>query len=71
MMATTGSLELRGWKSIAGYLGIPWKTAIQYANKLGLPVRKLGDGRNSPVVAFADELDAWKRRVLKPRKTPN
>lgn len=53
-----GSVELRGWPAIAGFLGMPNSTAHRWA-KEGMPVRR--DGRN--VVASPDELNQWLQRT--------
>jgi hypothetical protein len=50
--------ELRGWQSIARFLGMPNSTAHRWA-KEGMPVRR--EGRN--VVANPAELNQWLRRT--------
>src|ERR1039458_427110 len=52
------SWELRGWPSIAQFLGMPNSTAHRWA-KEGMPVRR--DGRN--VVASPEELNRWLQRT--------
>ena len=49
---------LNSWKEVAGYLGRGVRT-VQRWEKLGLPVRRLGAGPRSPVVANAADLDRW------------
>src|ERR1700682_2420006 len=51
------SSELRGWPSIAQFLGMPKSTAQRWA-KEGMPVRRAG--RN--VVASPAELNRWLQR---------
>ena len=57
--------ELRGWKAIANYLGCATRTAIQYADTMGLPVLKIGFG----VAALPEALDQWKRERTFPRNS--
>jgi len=52
------SSELRGWPSIARFLGMPNSTAHRWA-KEGMPVRR--EGRN--VVANPAELNQWLQRT--------
>lgn len=52
------SSELRGWPSIAQFLGMPHSTAHRWA-KEGMPVRR--EGRN--VVASPEELNRWLQRT--------
>ena len=52
------SSELRGWQSIARFLGMPNSTAQRWA-KEGMPVRR--EGRN--VVANPGELNQWLQRT--------
>src|SRR5581483_8739697 len=49
---------LNSWKEIASYLGRGIRT-VQRWEKMGLPVRRLGNGERSPVVADARDLDRW------------
>ncbi len=34
---------------------------VQRCERLGLPVHRVGKGKRAPVIAFAEELDAWER----------
>ena len=52
------SSELRGWQSIARFLGMPNSTVHRWA-KEGMPVRR--EGRN--VVASVEELNQWLQRT--------
>jgi len=52
------SSELRGWQSIARFLGMPNSTVDRWA-KEGMPVRR--EGRN--VVASPEELNQWLQRT--------
>jgi len=52
------SSELRGWPSIAQFLGMPNSTAHRWA-KEGMPVRR--ESRN--VVASPEELNQWLQRT--------
>ena len=68
MMAVAIDRELRGWKSIAGYLKVSKTTAMRLADEYEMPALKLGNGANSTVIIHADVLDHWWRtKVLKPR----
>lgn len=60
LMATQlpGFQLLNSWKEVASYLGRGVRT-VQRWEKLGLPVRRLGAGPRSPVVANARDLDRW------------
>lgn len=49
---------LNSWKEVANYLGRGVRT-VQRWEKLGLPVRRLGAGPRSPVVANARDIDRW------------
>lgn len=49
---------LNSWKEIATYLGRGIRT-VQRWEKMGLPVRRIGTGHRSPVVADARDLDRW------------
>lgn len=51
---------LSSWKEIAAYLGRGVRTVQRY-EKTGLPVRRLSQGRRSPVVAEARDIDLWLR----------
>lgn len=57
-------LELTGWKAIASYIGVCVRSAIKFADDRGMPVRTWGNRR---VMAYADQLDEWRRRQTKPR----
>lgn len=50
--------ELRGWASIAKFLGMPVSTVQRWA-KEGLPVTR--SGRN--VIALPDEMNRWLQRT--------
>jgi hypothetical protein len=56
--SSSKSSELRGWQSIARFLGMPNSTAHRWA-KEGMPVRR--EGRN--VVASPEELNQWLQRT--------
>ncbi len=51
---------LNGWKEIADYLHRTSRSARRW-ERLGLPVRRISNGRRSPVVAFSHELEDWMR----------
>lgn len=51
---------LSGWKEISTYLRRGVRT-VQRWEILGLPVHRIKGGRRSPVIAFAEELDAWEK----------
>jgi hypothetical protein len=48
---------LNGWKQIAAHLNQGVRT-VQRWEVIGLPVHRLR-GTNSPVIAFAEELNDW------------
>src|ERR1700687_3229513 len=54
----TRSAELRGWPTIAKFLGMPNSTAHRWA-KEGMPLHR--EGRN--VVASPEELNQWLQRT--------
>ena len=49
---------LTGWKEIATHLRYGTRT-VQRWEREGLPVKRVNHTRRSPVVADAEELDAW------------
>ena len=51
---------LSGWKEIAAHVHQAVRT-VQRWEHLGLPVRRVGAGKRAPVIAFAEELDAWEK----------
>lgn len=51
--------ELRGWKEIAGHLGVSVRTAQNLEKSGRLPVRR-GIGQRAGVFALSVELDAWR-----------
>jgi tetratricopeptide (TPR) repeat protein len=53
------SVRLDGWKAIAGYVKRDRSTAIRWAQKNGLPVRRIQDAPGGAVFAYKRELDAW------------
>ena len=56
---------LSGWKEIANYMHRGVRT-VQRWELIGLPVRRVEKGRRSPVIALADDLDAWARSLHVP-----
>ena len=56
---------LSGWKEIAVHMHQGVRT-VQRWERLGLPAHRIGKGKRAPVVAFAEELDAWER--IAPRR---
>ena len=50
--------QLNTWAEIGEYLGVTDRTARTYAQKHGLPVRRL-PGSKARVCALTDEIDAW------------
>jgi hypothetical protein len=48
---------LSGWKEIANHLHQGVRTAQRWEKQLGLPVHRIK--ASGPVVAFAEELNAW------------
>jgi len=49
---------LNSWKDVANYLGWSIRT-VQRREKNGLPVRRIGTGPRSSVVAYVAEIDQW------------
>jgi hypothetical protein len=49
-----------GWQEISTYLRSGARTVQQW-EILGLPLHPIGGGPRRPVIAFAEELDAWQR----------
>ena len=62
------SNALTSWKEIATYLGKSVRTVQRWESSLGLPVRRPNTNDRNIVVAVPDELDAWIKRRLQPRK---
>ncbi|GAW41177.1 invasion protein regulator [Brevundimonas sp. SH203] len=60
-MASTEK-SLKGWKTIAAYLGVTSSTAIRWSKQPGFPVQRASDG--ATVYARPSDLDAWLRRRL-------
>lgn len=54
--------ELSTWKEVANYFGKSVRTVQQWERLRGLPVKRLGD--SSHIVAYIDELEAWKEAQL-------
>lgn len=52
--------ELHSWKEIANFLEVTPRTAQKWEQDRGLPVRHL-PGPRGRVMAFVDELEAWKQ----------
>lgn len=55
-----GMKVLTGWKEISTYLRSGVRT-VQRWETIGLPVHRIGVGTIRPVIAFAEELDAWQK----------
>lgn len=56
---------LNGWKEIANYMDRGIRT-VQRWEAIGLPVRRVEKNRRAPVIALADDLDAWARSLHVP-----
>jgi hypothetical protein len=56
---------LGGWKEIANYMHRGVRT-VQRWEMFGLPVRRLRNHSRSPVIALAEDLDAWARSLHVP-----
>ena len=56
---------LNGWKEIANYMHRGIRT-VQRWEAIGLPVRRVEKRRRAPVIALADDLDAWARSLHVP-----
>ncbi len=53
--------RLDSWKEIAAYLKKEVRTVQRWEKSLGLPVRRLAQGKLGPVFAYKQELDSWWR----------
>lgn len=53
-----GMTILSGWKEIANHLHQGVRT-VQRWELIGLPIHRVRLGHSSPVIAFAEELNAW------------
>ena len=53
--------ELRGWKEIAGYLGVDVRTAQRYEQEGALPVKRLEGGARGRVYAAVADIEQWKQ----------
>jgi TolB-like protein/Flp pilus assembly protein TadD len=51
--------RLDSWKEIACYLKKEVRTVQRWEKKLGLPVRRLAQGKQGSVFAYKSELDTW------------
>jgi hypothetical protein len=51
--------RLDSWKEIASYLRKDVRTVQRWEKSLGLPVRRLAQGKLGAVFAYKHELDAW------------
>jgi hypothetical protein len=67
--ASATRATLQTWKEIASELNCGVRTAQRWERTLGLPVRRLGKGPRSHVVAFKDELQRWLRDSAKATTT--
>lgn len=52
---------LRGWKDVAGYLGVSVRTAQRLSESDGLPIHRTGHQKGG-VCAYPAELDGWVTR---------
>src|SRR6202789_3049914 len=51
--------RLDSWKEIAAYLNKEVRTVQRWEKNLGLPVRRLAQGKQGTVFAYKPDLDAW------------
>ncbi len=51
--------RLDSWKEIAAYLQKEVRTVQRWEKNLGLPVRRLGQGKQGTVFAYKADLDSW------------
>ena len=51
--------RLDSWKEIAAYLNKEVRTVQRWEKSLGLPVRRLAQGKQGTVFAYKLDLDAW------------
>jgi hypothetical protein len=58
-----GPGELTSWKEIAAFLGVSERSAQNWEQKHGLPVKRL-PGAKGRVLASTMELEEWKRKAL-------
>lgn len=57
-------VELRGWKSIASFLGVGVTTAKNFADHDQMPVHTWG---TKMVLAYSDALAEWRKSRIRPR----
>jgi len=65
--AAAARVTLQTWKEIASELNCGIRTVQRWERTLGLPVRRLGKGPRSRVIAFKDEVQRWLRDSAKAR----
>jgi hypothetical protein len=53
---------LNSWKEVASYLGRGVRT-VQRWEKIGLPVRRVGNGSRAPVIANSSDIDRWMQQA--------
>lgn len=54
--------RLDSWKAIAAYLKRDERTVRRWERELGLPIRRVSEGRGASVFAYSSEIDAWLTR---------
>src|ERR1700687_5780898 len=59
MQARPANDRLDSWKEIAAYLKKEVRTVQRWEKNLGLPVRRLAQGKQGTVFADKSDLDAW------------
>jgi hypothetical protein len=65
---TPDSVVLTCWKDIARYFGKGVRTVQRWEHCLGMPVRRpAGSDHKAPIVAYAQDLEAWVQSRWSPR----
>jgi len=55
---------INGIRAIAIYLQVSEVTVREYIEKYGLPIRKIGNAQNAPVITTSEMVDVWVRDGL-------
>jgi hypothetical protein len=56
--------RLESWKEIANHLNVTVRTAQKWEAERGLPIQRYGQFDRPKVVAFAEDLDQWRKSTL-------
>ena len=61
---------LHSWKDISSYTGHGIRTLQRYEAERGFPVHRPAGKNRSAVLAFSDEIDAWRKNSARQTGTP-